>query len=169
MKKITVTEFMKPGMMQEKVLEESFSKSAPSGNYTADALNRLVAATNMVLSKFGADAYPEFAAGKSVSQLPPQFLRVLAMIAKAAEDMGETPMRLDQLIGDRDLLMLANSIEELSRNPKLDEFLNKDMEDMEGEDTEDENTEGGKGRGYGGSGGGMKSETDQLFASRMMR
>jgi hypothetical protein len=153
---ITVIEFTKPAKDYEEEMDSSFSESAPKGKFTKPVLNELVDAYREVQKLMGfeeADLYPMFEE-KIVTEFPPEFVRGLAMLAKAAEDYGQ-PGMID-LSGVKDnagVATLAAKVRMLAEDPEFEKFLGEDA-GPEGEEDEMEDEMGAEG------------EMDEMFRSR---
>lgn len=143
--------------------DEMFAQMAPTGDFSKNAMNRLVDATNKLLPLFDQTPdYPSFPDG--VQQFPTDFVRVLGMFQGAinmAVDAGEIPEEMDfnmeDIQDDRSIMMLAGKISALAKNKDFKRFLeNPPMEEedqMEEEMTEEEEM--------------GDDEMDALFASRV--
>jgi hypothetical protein len=93
----------------------NLAEAAPTGQFSAAALNRLVEEVNKLLPQMGMPAYPTFEA--DITVFPPEFVDVLIGIAGAAESAGvEAAIDLDAIEADRDLAMLAGSIRTLAED-----------------------------------------------------
>lgn len=144
------------GMEEQMKADDVFSTAAPTGRFSANALNALVAAFNEVLAAVGIpDPYPEFSQGQRT--LPGKFVRGLAMVADLAEQAGvDNPVDLADVKDDTDLNLLAAKLDQLAMN---EEFVTA----ATGGPTEmpiDEGAEGEEAEG-------MDDDTDALFMGRM--
>lgn len=142
---ITVIEFTKPAKDYEDEMDKAFTEEAPKGKFSKAVLNELVTAyrdVQRLMGFEGEDLYPMFEQ-PTVTEFPPEFVRGLAMLAKAAEDYGK-PGMID-LTGIKDnagVATLAAKVRALADDPEFEKFLTTEAEGGEGEEgTEDENTE----------------------------
>lgn len=150
------------GMEEQMAADNLFSTAAPTGRFSANALNAVVEAFNEVLVSVGIpDPYPEFQQGQRT--LPGQFVRGLAMVADLAEQTGvPNPVDLSNVKDDTDLNLLAARLEQLATNEKfvvgatggateepIDEGATEEMEGAEVPDTD------------------VDDDTDALFMDRM--
>ena len=150
---ITIMEFTKPAKDYEEEMDSAFSESAPKGKFSKSVLNSLVAAYREAQKLMGfeeADLYPEFTE-QTVTEFPPEFVRGLSMLAKAAKDYGQPGMiDLSGIKDNAGVAQLAAKIKSLVEDPEFKKFLN---EESPGEDMpEDEDT--------------GENEMDEMFASR---
>jgi hypothetical protein len=154
---ITVMEFTKPAMEMEDEMDAAFAAEAPKGKFSGKVMNQLVEAYRRVqelMGFSGEDLYPEFVE-PTVREFPPEFVRGLAMVAKAAEDYGMPGMiDLSSIRADADVAELVVKLNQLADDAEFAKFLESGDE----EDTGDmpSATEGG----------GMEDSMDDLFASR---
>lgn len=122
--------------------EVAFAEMAPRGRFSAKALNNLVKAANRLLPKFGQTPdYPEFSG--NMTQLPTDFVRVLAMFQGATDDAVEKGIVDDEfafdfenISDDANLMVLAGKINKLATDKQYDRYLRS-------QPTEDEETEEG--------------------------
>ena len=122
--------------------EVAFAQMAPKGRFSAKALNNLVKATNRLLPKFGQTPdYPLF--DGEVTQLPTDFVRVLAMFQGATDEAVERGIVDDEfafdfedITSDGNLMILAGKINKLATDKQYDRYL-------QSQPTEDEETEEG--------------------------
>lgn len=109
--------------------EQSYDAMAPTGKFSAKALNALVKSTNKILPLFGQTPdYPTFS--QDITKFPTDFVRVLGMISQATKDAAAaeaiTPdmvVSLDNLTDDRSLLVEAGRLDALSKNKDFKSFL----------------------------------------------
>ena len=121
--------------------EMAFAAMAPKGRFTAKALNNLVKATNRLLPKFDQTPdYPEFSG--ELTQLPTDFVRVLAMFQGATDEAvqqgivdDEFAFDFEEITSDGNLMILAGKINKLATDKQYDRFL-KNQPDVEGEEEE---------------------------------
>lgn len=154
---ITVIEFTKPAKDYEEEMDSAFMEGAPKGKFTKPVINELVTAfrdVQRLMGFEGEDLYPMFEENV-VTEFPPQFVRGLAMLAKAAEDYGQ-PGMID-LSGIRDNAGVANlaaKVRALADDPEFEKFLSEDAT-RPGEEGGDEMT-----------GDESEGEMDEMFRSR---
>jgi hypothetical protein len=125
------------GEQMEYEMDEMAEMDAPRGDFSERAMNALVDAHNMVLEVMGApkaDRYPRFEG--DVDEFPGRFVRELAMVKDAADEVGATlDMDLSMLEADRDVLLLAGKLEALAKDEQFREAMarevEEDMADME--------------------------------------
>lgn len=101
--------------------DEAFGMASPQGDFHAKQLNTLVDGLNQVLPLFGVDAYPTFSEDTTV--FPPDFVRLLSMVAKAAGDSGSMELDLTDVKTDRDLVVLAGKLSALAKDRDFRDFL----------------------------------------------
>jgi len=129
--------------------EIAFSEMAPRGRFSAKALNNLVKATNRLLPKFGQTPdYPMF--NENLTELPTDFVRVLAMFQGATDDAvsqgivdDEFAFEFEDITSDGNLMILAGKINKLATDKQYDRYLKSQPTDEpeEGEEmVEDETT-----------------------------
>ena len=110
--------------------EQEFAEMAPSGKYTAENLNLLVAATNKLLPLFEQSPdYPTFEEAID-GELPTDFVRVLVMFLGAIDSAieedaidPEMAYELEELIDDSSLLQLSGRLTALANNRDFRQFL----------------------------------------------
>lgn len=152
---ITIVEFTKPAKEYEEEMDATFSEQAPKGKFGKSVLNELVTAfrdVQRLMGFEGEDLYPMFESDQTA--FPPEFVRGLAMLAKAAEDFGQ-PGMID-LSGIRDnsgVATLAAKVRALADDPEFEKFLKSSAE---GEDDTMDLDEGMD----------EESEMDAMFSSR---
>lgn len=128
---ITIVEFTKPAKEYEEEMDATFSEQAPKGKFGKSILNELVTAfrdIQRLMGFEGEDLYPMFESDQT--EFPPEFVRGLAMLAKAAEDYGQ-PGMID-LSGIRDnsgVATLAAKVRALADDPEFEKFLKSEGED----------------------------------------
>jgi len=136
---ITVVEFVKPAEEYEEEMDTAFTEQAPKGKFGKSVLNELVTAfrdVQRIMGFEGEDLYPMFESDQT--EFPPEFVRGLAMLAKAAEDYGQ-PGMID-LTGIRDnsgVATLAAKVRALADDPEFEKFLMSPSEGGEEADTTD--------------------------------
>jgi hypothetical protein len=120
------------GMEEDQSMSDLFKASAPTGRFSAGALNSLVGAFNEVLVTMGIpEPYPEFTSGTRA--LPGEFVKGLAMVADATTSVGmKSPVDLEDVKDDTDLEMLAGKLMNLASDEEFAEKMTA-MPD-EGED-----------------------------------
>ena len=107
---------------KEMMVTDAMMESAPKGQFSAEALNRLVAEVNKLLPKMQMPLYPTFDA--DITAFPPEFVDVLMGIADVASQAGiESPFDLTAVEDDRDLAMLAGQVGQLAEDEKLLDFI----------------------------------------------
>ena len=118
---------LKEGALAEK--EDSLYSEAIKGTFTSKGLNALVKSVNRALPLFEVEPYAEFGIG-TVNTLPPEFVRILAMVSKAVEDGVEAgALSEDALIDlstvkdDQALLSLAGRINIAATSPAFKRML----------------------------------------------
>jgi hypothetical protein len=126
--------------------EVAFAEMAPRGRFSAKALNNLVKATNRLLPKFGQTPdYPSF--DGEITQLPTDFVRVLAMFQGATDDAVEQGIVDDEfafdfedITSDGNLMILAGKINKLASDKQYDRYLRSQPTDEpeEGEEMVDD-------------------------------
>jgi hypothetical protein len=120
----------------------AFAEMAPSGKYSAQNLNLLVAATNKLLPIFEQSPdYPTFE-GPIDGVLPTDFVRVLVMFLGAVDSAiaadaidDEMAYDLQELVDDASLLQLSGRLTALAANRDFRQFLKNPPE--EEDDTEE--------------------------------
>ena len=149
------------GAEEEALAIDNLAEAAPTGQFSAAALNRLVEEVNKVLPKMGMPLYPVFDA--DITVFPPEFVDVIIGIAGAAEEAGvEAAIDLDVIESDRDLAMLAGAISALAEEEAFLEYIAGNMapeeEIVEEETVVEEPLPGG---------GEEVIEDEELFMQRM--
>lgn len=153
---ITVLEFTKPAKDYESEMDSAFMEGAPKGKFTKPVINELVTAfrdVQKLMGFEGEDLYPMFE-DAVVTEFPPEFVRGLAMLAKAAEDYGQPGMiDLSGIKDNAGVANLAAKVRALADDPEFEKFLSEDATSPEGDEmTGDENT--------------AEGEMDEMFRSR---
>jgi hypothetical protein len=129
----------------EDVDEQEFAAMAPRGNFTAKAMNNLVAAANRLLPAFEQTPdYPTF--NEDVQVFPTDFVRVLGMFQGAvnsAVDAGaideQFDFEMEDIVDDQSINLLAGKITNLANNREFKNFLkNPPMEEEVEEATVEE-------------------------------
>lgn len=89
------------------------------GMFSETAMNALVDATNAALEASGFEGdYPEFTS--DVTEFPAEFVRVLAMLADAAEEAGAAvDLSMGGIEDDRDVAMLASQVKQLASDDRF--------------------------------------------------
>jgi hypothetical protein len=89
------------------------------GMFSETAINALVDAANAALEAGGFDGdYPEFT--EDVTEFPGEFIRLLAMLADAAEESGAAvDLSMDGIEDDRDVAMLASQLKQLASDERF--------------------------------------------------
>lgn len=146
--------------------DDMVGASSPVGDFTADTMNIVVSELNKLLPKFGIDEpYAQFSDDSQT--LPPEFMRMLMMVAAAAKDaaMMDLARDLDGVTDDQGLVALAGKLRALSESADFERFLNTNMPESELAAPEEAPTEPPQAPAP--SGGGISPEDESLFASRM--
>ena len=106
-------------------IQSMVDESLPSvqGMFTQTAMNALVDATNQALEAAGFEGdYPEFTS--DVTEFPAEFIRVLAMLADAAEESGAgVNLAMEGIDDDRDVAMLAAQVANLAQNQQFQSMM----------------------------------------------
>tara|TARA_R110002020_G_scaffold76635_8_gene194126 strand:+ start:907 stop:1389 length:483 start_codon:yes stop_codon:yes gene_type:complete len=98
---------------EESIMIDNLQEAAPRGQFSAEALNRLVEEVNNILPKIGLPLYPAFT--EDITVFPPEFVDVIVGISSAADEAGiETEIDLGMIEEDRDIAMLAGIIADLA-------------------------------------------------------
>jgi hypothetical protein len=89
------------------------------GMFSETSMNALVDATNAALEASGFEGdYPEFTS--DVTEFPSEFIRVLAMLADAAEEAGAAvDLSMGGIEDDRDVAMLASQVKQLASDERF--------------------------------------------------
>lgn len=89
----------------------------PVGMFSQTAMNALVDATNTALTAGGFDGdYPEFEG--DITEFPMEFVRLLSMLSDAAVETGSVvDISLAGIEDDRDVALLASTIQQLASDP----------------------------------------------------
>lgn len=107
---------------KEMMVTDAMMEAAPRGQFSANALNRLVDEVNKILPKIDMPLYPTFS--EDITVFPPEFVDVLMGIADIASQAGiETPFDLSDIQDDRDLAMLAGQVGQLVQDEKILDFI----------------------------------------------
>jgi len=122
--------------------EKALQDASPQGKFSKAALNSLVAATNKLLPAFEQEPnYPTFA--EDMTELPPDFTRVLSMFSAASTDAAnedrvdeELAISLDSLVDDTGLKQLAGKVNMLANDRMFKMFLQEDAPEEEKEEEE---------------------------------
>lgn len=123
--------------------ELEYAEMTPSGKYSAQNLNLLVAATNKLLPLFEQTPdYPTFEAPID-GELPTDFVRVLVMFLGAVDSAieadvidAEMGFELEELVDDASLLQLSGRLTALVDNRDFRQFLKNPPPEKEEEDEE---------------------------------
>jgi hypothetical protein len=162
--KLRATAMTRQGEVEESE-DEMYAEASPKGRFTAKGTTALVEATNRLLPLFGiGEKYEKIG---EVTTLPPDFMRLLTMFAKAIEDaVTEGILPEDAIVDlkvatdDNGLQSIAGRIGMVAKSPGFKKFLMRKVTTRgapAGEETEEEESPE------------VESETDTeaLFASRM--
>lgn len=129
---ITVMEFTKPAEDYEGEMDAAFMESAPKGRFSKPVINELVTAyrdIQRLMGFEGEDLYPLFEE-RIVTEFPPEFVRGLAMLAKAAEDYGQPGLiDLSSIKDDASVASLVVKIQDLLNDPEFIAFMESPPED----------------------------------------
>ena len=116
------------GAAMDAEMSSALAAAAPQGQFSARALNALVAELNAILPMFGAPLYPEFA--EDITVFPPEFVEQIMMLAGAAEQAGiDSGIDLSDIQDDRDLAKLAGVLRTLAENEEFIAFLQTPVEE----------------------------------------
>jgi len=161
------------GEVEEKE-DEMYAAASPKGRFSGKALNALVDAANRVTPLFGISEKYEKFGPETLTTLPPEFIRLLTMFAKAIEDAisdgilsEDTMLDITTIADDAGLQGLAGRLNMAAKSPQFKKFLKSPKKVS----VEVEVESGGEGEEEE---GGMKSpeemsseDMDAMFASRM--
>lgn len=107
---------------KEMMVTDAMMESAPRGQFSANALNRLVDEVNKLLPKMNMPLYPTFS--EDITVFPPEFVDVLMGIADVASQAGiDAPFDMSTVEDDRDLAMLAGQVGKLAADESLLDFI----------------------------------------------
>lgn len=155
--------------------EDQMYGQAVKGKFSGKGLNALVQATNRLLPLFGIkDAYPSFGPS-ALTQLPPDFARLLSMFSKAIDDAveggilpPESLIDLSIVTDDNGLQSLSGRINMAAKASGFKRFLMTKTKDVPESPTEDTSYEAGITGTQAHAAEEMSEEgTDKLFKSRM--
>ena len=160
------------GDVEEKE-DELYASASPKGRFSGKALNALVDAANRVTPLFGiTEKYEKFGPEVQTS-LPPAFIRLLSMFAKAIDDAvaegllsEDAVVDLMSITDDAGLQGLAGRLNMAAKSPQFKKFLTQPRKVS----VEVEVETGGEGEEEGGAKSPEEmspEETDAMFASRM--
>ena len=121
-----------------------YSQASPKGKFSGKSLNALVQAVNRLTPLFGIkDTYPTFS-GATVTELPPEFVRLLSMFKAAiadAVDQGILPedavIDLSVITDDSGIQSLAGRIGMVAKSGGFKRFLNTKTGPVKESPTED--------------------------------
>lgn len=101
----------------------------PVGMFSQSTMNSLVDAANAALVAGGFEGdYPSF--DGDVTEFPMEFVRLLSMLADAAEETGAAvDITLAGIEDDRDVAMLAATIEQLASDPAYTDGMGAPVEE----------------------------------------
>jgi hypothetical protein len=168
LKKMRAQAMTRQGEIEE-TEDELYAATAPKGKFSGKAANSLVEATNRLLPLFGIeDKYDRFG-GETMTTLPAEFMRILAMFSKAisdAVDQGmlpeDTVLDFSMVTDDNGLQSLAGRIGMAAKSPSFKRFLSRKTTKRGGEEME----EGGEDEEEGSKEMGS-AEMDKLMMSRI--
>jgi len=107
---------------QEMMMTDVMMEAAPKGQFSAQALNRLVDEVNKLMPKMEMPLYPTFS--EDITVFPPEFVDVLMGIADISSQAGvDIEFNLSEVEDDRDLAMLAGQVGQLAEDEKLLDFI----------------------------------------------
>ncbi len=126
--------------------EMAFEEMAPTGNFSAKSLNKLVKEANRLLPLFDQTPnYPQFT--NNEQRLPTDFVRVLAMFEGAIQDAIDKDMldeemgfEISEITNDPMLNMVAGKISSVAGSKDFRRYL-KEMPDEMGEEMKSDNDE----------------------------
>lgn len=147
--------------------DDAIGASSPVGDFTVDGLNTVVTELNKLLPKFGIEEpYEDFT--EDSQTLPPEFMRMLMMVAAAAKDaaMMDLAQDLERATNDQDMIGLAGKLRALSDSADFERFLNTNMPEPEPAAPEGAPDESAP-TAQPPSGGGISTDDESLFASRV--
>jgi len=146
--------------------DDALGASSPVGDFSVDGLNTVVTELNKLLPKFGIEEpYEDFS--EDSQTLPPEFMRMLMMVAAAAKDaaMMDLAKDLERATNDQDMIALAGKLRALSDSADFERFLNTNMPEQESAAPEEAPAESTPAPPT--SGGGISTEDEELFAARV--
>lgn len=119
------------GMMEDQMRKEAMEldemesqEMTVQGEYSERMLNKTVDALNRVLKIFRAPEYPKFESGSEI--LPPEFVRQLDMVNRAATDaMIDDKLFDPKPTNDTELRDIAGKLDALAMDKAFKAFLNK--------------------------------------------
>jgi hypothetical protein len=108
----------------------------PEKPYNPKVVTALANAVSAVAKVMGVRLTPESYTGP-VEELDPTLVRFLAMADAAAKDYGSPlPVALENVKGDRELIVLTVYLDRLAKDADFKAFLNMPIPEEEGEETE---------------------------------
>ena len=154
--------------------DEMYAAAAPKGRFSGKTLNALVDAANRLTPLFGISEKYEKFGGETQTTLPPEFMRLISMFAKAIEDaVAEGVLTEDAMVDvtgitdDSGIQGLAGRLNMAAKSAGFKKFLKQPKKVS----VEVEVESGGEGEGEGEeemSPEKMSTEDmDAMFASRM--
>ena len=156
---------MEQAMIADTREDEMFSIE---GDFSTNALNKVVDALNRVNKLFRAPMYPKF--DKFEGKLPPEFIKNIEMVNQALNDAGieDKMFDLQTLESDGDLKLLAGKLDAAAGDRAFKSFLNKPlgMGEIQGE-MEVPTTQMSGGSTNVQSSGPVAEDSDELFMARM--
>ena len=101
----------------------------PVGMFSQSSMNALVDASNAALVAGGFEGdYPTF--DGDITEFPMEFVRLLSMLSDAAEETGAAvDITLAGIEDDRDVAMLAATIEQLASDPSFTSGMGEPVEE----------------------------------------
>mgnify|MGYP001255918313 FL=1 len=148
------------GAGMEQAEAQGMQMMAPQGQFSALALNALVAQVNEILTMIGGQQpYPEFA--EDVTVFPMEFVQVLMGIMSVAEEAGiPVEMSLADVISDNEVAKLSALLGRVAKAEEFMAFLEQAEAPVEEEEViTEEVVETPEGE--------VEMTDEELFASRM--
>lgn len=156
---LTVVQFTESAKNYEDEMDQAFKENAPKGKFSKPVMNALVTAyrdVQRLMGFTGEDLYPLFSE-QVVTEFPAEFVRGLAMLAKAAEDYGTVGIDLSNIKDNAGVALLTSKVRALADDAEFAKFLRSSPGETE---TETE-TEGPESESEGSA-----NAMDAMFASR---
>lgn len=101
--------------------DEAYDSASPEGEYSLSTLNSLVDSLNDVLPLFQVEPYAEFT--EVPMSLPGEFVKLLSMVADAAEEADEETFSVSDLTDDSALQYAAGVLGVLRKSKDFKRFL----------------------------------------------
>lgn len=154
---LTVVQFTESAKNYEDEMDQAFKENAPKGKFSKPVMNALVTAyrdVQRLMGFAGEDLYPLFSE-QVVTEFPAEFVRGLAMLAKAAEDYGTVGIDLSNIKDNAGVALLTSKVRALADDPEFAKFLRSSPGETEGPESESESESEGP-----------DTAMDAMFASR---